>query len=418
VIDPGQVSDPRGSAAVLAGAFVFFLVGCILLLASGASLSTVHAFAAFIVLAIVAAANQLIPVLGGAPPCAPRAVIATSLPLALGFAALIAAFAGAPLFVPAAVLLGGGALAWVAWSIRRLMQGTLEGRMRLVLGAAIASFALAASLGAAMAFAFGADSRRLLGLAPAHALLAIVAFASALVVAISLRLVPMFALAHTSPRRYDLVPAWAAIAVGVVGAASVAGGHRACLTAAFAVALVALAIGATTHVRTLRARLRRRLDVSLRFAIAAWCFAFGAALAALVASWRPACAGAAVSFAILGWLTLSIVGYGYKIAGFLAWQLAKARASAAPLPPLATAVPERPALAALALLSLGAAASGVTLVAAPQLVRAAFALYAAGGFCAVATLVRIPLLYGKGSSSCKTTPSSGSIPAVSIHPSR
>lgn len=67
-----------------------------------------HAFAAFIVIAIVAASNQLVPVLSGAPRAAPGAVILTSLPLVVGFAALIASFAGAPLFVPSGVLLGGG----------------------------------------------------------------------------------------------------------------------------------------------------------------------------------------------------------------------------------------------------------------------------------------------------------------------
>jgi hypothetical protein len=74
--DPeGGGLSPRVSAAVLAAAFAFFLLDCILLVASGPSLSTVHAFAAFIVIAIVAASNQLVPVLSGAPPAAPGAVI-------------------------------------------------------------------------------------------------------------------------------------------------------------------------------------------------------------------------------------------------------------------------------------------------------------------------------------------------------
>jgi hypothetical protein len=277
----------------------------------------------------------------------------------------------------------------------------------------------AAALGAALAFGLARGTAAILTLAPAHALLAIVAFASTLLLAISLRLVPMFALAHTAERRWDRVPAWAALAVGAAGAVAIAARHVACLEVALLVAIAALAVGATTHLRTLRARLRRRLDVSLRFAIAAWAFALCALLAALVTPLLPSCGAAAVAFAILGWLSLSIVGYAYKIAGFLAWQTAKARDAGASLPPLAAAVPERASQLTLALLTLGTAASGLALIASPALVRVALAVYAAGGFCAVATLLRIPLLYRKGSSSCTTPkPSSVSIPAASIRPSR
>lgn len=408
MIDPERVSDPRGSAFVLAEAFAFFAAGCVLLPASGASLATLHAFAAFVVLAIVAAANQLVPVLAGSETAPSRAVVLASAPLALGFAALIAAFEGVvALFPVAGVLLGGGALLWTGWTIARIARGRLEGGTRAVLGAGIGAFALAALAGAALAFGIAAQAAAVLRIAPAHAILAIVGFASTVLIAVSRRLVPMFALAHTAERRLDALPPWLALGAALAAAAG------APLPLVFAVALVALALGARTHLRSLRARLRRTLDVSLRYALVAWGCGFLAALCALASvTVRPQAAAGAVALGVLGWLAISIVGYAYKIVGFLAWQDARARAPGATLPALAAAVPEKPALVALALLGIGALATAAR----PS--TASFALYGAGGLCATATLARIPLLFRKGSPCPKPTASSVSTRAASIRPSR
>ncbi|HEY9179109.1 MAG TPA: hypothetical protein VIO32_00215 [Candidatus Baltobacteraceae bacterium] len=47
-----RVSDPAGSGWVLVFALAFYALGCLLLAFAGASLGALHAFAAFIVLAI------------------------------------------------------------------------------------------------------------------------------------------------------------------------------------------------------------------------------------------------------------------------------------------------------------------------------------------------------------------------------
>ena len=120
------VSNPLGSGAVLAAAFAYYLVACVLLLISGVSLVTLHAFAAFITLAIVAASNQLVPVLTGTPPKPPIAVIAAGIPLAAGFTLLIMGFAGMATFVEAAALLGTGSLYWTVWMIMRVAGAKLE----------------------------------------------------------------------------------------------------------------------------------------------------------------------------------------------------------------------------------------------------------------------------------------------------
>jgi hypothetical protein len=424
MIDPNRVGDPRGGAAVLAAAFVYFLAGCALLVATGASLASMHAFAAFIVLAVVAASNQLVPVLVGARPCAPAMVIGASIPLVVGFGILIAGFAGATgLFAPAGAVLAVGALGWVAWMLARVTGGKLEPETRAVFAISLLGLAAAAILGAMMAFSLsGTTTPDFLHFAPAHASLAIIAFASVLVVAISRRLVPMFALSHADDSRLQCGTPWLALVVGFGAAAALlaTASQALLLRGALILALAVLAVAAFGHLRTLRARMRRKIDISLRYAATAWSFAFLAAGLALTATWWPPAAPAAVACAVLGWLSLSIVGYAYKISGFLAWQFAKQRTPTASLPPLAGAVPEIPARLALAMLAVGTLAGAATLTIEPRIQTIAFTTYALGGGLAVVTLLQAPLRYLKGAAVCPTTipppKSSTSIPAGSIHP--
>lgn len=422
--DPDHVSDPRGSAAVLAVAFGYFLVGCAFLVATGASLASMHAFAAFIVLAIVAASNQLIPVLVGARPCAPALVIGVSIPLAVGFGLLISAFAGGSgLFTTAGAVLAVGVLGWVGWMLVRVASGKLEPETRMVFAMSLLGLAAAAVIGAMMAFSLsGTRTPNFLRFAPAHASLAIIAFASALVIAISRRLVPMFALSHTVESGLQRSTPWLALVAGFGTAGAVArdGTSASLLRGALALALAVLAVAAFGHLRTLRARLRRRLDISLRYAATAWSFAFLAAGLALAATWWPPAAPAAIACAVLGWLSLSIVGYAYKISGFLAWQFAKQRAPGASLTALAGAVPELPARLALAVLAVGTLAAAAALTIVPGIQAIAFFTYALGGVLAVVTLLRAPWRYLKGAAACLTTvpppTSSASIPVGSIRP--
>ncbi|HVA36486.1 MAG TPA: hypothetical protein VNJ51_02605 [Candidatus Dormibacteraeota bacterium] len=388
-----SVGDPVGSGIVLAVAFAYFLCGCVALAAQGASLLALHAFAAFVVLSVVSASNQLVPVLTGARPLPPRGVLTMAAPFAAGFALLLAAFAGAGgLFPAAGILLLAGAALWSVWTVARIARAPLEGQTRAAVTIAAAAFLVAAGLGAAMALALGGRAAPgLLALAPAHASLAVVAFASTLIVAISYRFVPMFALAHTDEGRWTRSAQWLVAGAGVLGAAAAA--WPAWQRAAFALAVVAALAAMAVHLRTLRARLRKRLDVSLRYAAAAWVSAVAAGLCAVAATWRPGAGSSAVALAVLGWLALSIIGYAFKIVGFLAWEHARRVAPDASLPPLGEAVPMRAANAALALLAVGALAVAAALGAAPGLLRSAAAVYAAGGVSAVVILWSVAWRY-------------------------
>lgn len=408
--DQSHAGHPAGSAAVLGLALAFFLAGCALLVTHGATLPALHAFAAFIVLAIVAALDQLVPVLTGAPPASPLIVTAFGIAFAAGFGLLVTAFLGTGTFASAAVALGATAVAWVGWTVSRLMRAVLEREIACVLGGATAAFGLAAALGAGMALELAGHVRGMLILARVHGTLAIAAFASVTIVAVSYRLVPMFALAHVSPRRWERLPA-AAILVCASAATSPPFGAR----LAFAAMLAMMALAARTHLVSLRGRMRRRLDVSLRYAFAAWFFAFAAAGLALAATWIPGAARPAVVCAVLGWLSVSVLGYAYKIAGFLLWQIAKERHPGAALTPLSAAVPERPTTIALVLLVLGAAGAVCTDGLAAPYARLSFALYALGGLIAVATCARLGLLFLKGRA-CPTP--FASTTADSLRPNR
>lgn len=386
-----RVSDPVGSGWVLAEALAFFFIGCMLLAFGGSSLGALHAFAAFIVLAVVAALNQLLPVLTHAPVARPQAVIGLAAGFGIGFALLIVAFYGAPTFAAAGIVLALASAAWVLWNVARLFAGRDERSTRALMACAVMAFAVAAGIGASMACALaGRCTAATLGLAPLHAFLAIAGFASLLIAAISFRFVPMFAVAHGDA--YGRRGAqWAAVASVVVAAGSlgVPVGLRIGLLGLLA---SAVSMGAS-HVRTVAARLRKRLDVSLRYGLVAWSLAIVAIAVAIAAVTYRELQAAAVILAVLGWISISILGYAYKVAGFLVWQTAKEREPAAQLPPLSTAVHLPLAYAALGLLGSGAVIAAVCSAIFPNRVGVGYGIYALGGVAAVATLVKLASIY-------------------------
>ncbi|HET6895801.1 MAG TPA: hypothetical protein VFH72_10515 [Candidatus Baltobacteraceae bacterium] len=386
-----RVSDPLGSGAVLAVALAFYLAACVLLVFTGPTLGALHAFAAFIVLAIVAALNQLLPVLTHAPVARPQAVLAVAAGFALGFALLIGGFYGAPTFFAASIVLAVSALAWVIWNIARLFMGREEMQTRALMACAVLAFAVAAAIGASMAAALGGRGAvSSITLAPLHAAIAVLGFASLLIVGISYRFVPMFAVAHGTAYGRRLVQ-WFAVAAVVVVTAFVF--QPIALRAGLAgLAAAAIVIG-RAHVKTLASRLRKRLDVSLRYGSVAWAFGVLALAFAFAATWQPKFWSAALITGVLGWICITILGYAYKVAGFLAWQTAKERDPAAQLPALSGAVNLPVAYSALAMLALGTLAAAIFSIAWPEHVELGCDLYAAGGVCAVTALSRLASLY-------------------------
>lgn len=344
---------PLASIAVLALAIAFHLTGAVLLAAGAPPLAALHAFAAFVVLSIVATSHQLVPVLLRVPPTPWSRTVLPAGGFALGFALLIAAFMGAPLFAAAGTVLAIAAALWCCFIGARIVRAVSERQTALAMGASVASFAAAAWIGVWMAYDFAASRAPEQHLAGMHGVLMIGAFASMLIVAISYRFVPMFSLAHADAYGARAVQ-WVFFAGALAGAVS---GAR----WAFALALAALILLAYQHVRTLKRRLRKRLDPSLIFGAAAWLLAIAAALDATVAGLRAENAFALVALAVLGWLTITVFGYGLKICGFLSWQLARQRSPESALAPLVDAIPVRIAYAALALLCGGVAgiAAGV-----------------------------------------------------------
>lgn len=402
IAPPGTISDPRGTLGGFGIAFVFLIAGSLALAVNGPSLlahptafptlAVVHAFAAFIVLSIVAAAHQLVPVVTGGRTLPAWVALAFAAPIAIGFALLVASFEGAGLFGPAGIVLAVGIGSWSLATLARLTFAPREFRLRIALGIAVAALLGAATIGTQMALTFGgATSGGWLRLAPVHALLAIAGFASAAIVAVSYRLVPMFALSHTDDGIRRFLPALGVPALAVVAALCWFGPVwiLRSLLAALLVAVVAFII---IQAGVLRRRLRRVLDVSLRYAVVTWSFAILALLAALSATVAPSLAPVPVILAVLGWITPAILGYAYKIVGFLAWQRAKERYPQAQLPPLSGAVDLRLAEFALFALALGGlgsaiAATGPTLLGIPEI------LYCAGVLLSLTALARIIARY-------------------------
>ncbi len=386
-----RLNDPLGSGFVLAGGLAFFILGLFLLVFTGASLGTLHALAAFIVLAIVAALNQLLPVLTHAPVARPQTVVAVAGGFALGFLLLIGGFFGTPTFFAAAAVLSMTALAWVTWNMARLFTGKEEGQMRALIACALLAFGVAAGIGASMAGGLaGRWAAATISLAPLHAAIAILGFASLLIVAISYRFVPMFAVAHGSAYGKRSVQ-WFAVA-GVVTITTLLY-HPLGLRIGLAGLFTAACVIARTHTKTVAFRLRKRLDVSLRHGSVAWVLGIVALAAAFAATWNPRLWLASLTLGILGWLCITILGYTYKVAGFLAWQTAKERDPSAQLPALSGALSPLTAHVGLALLAFGAVVSAAFDVVNPAHAQLGYDLFAAGGACAVAALSKLVSIY-------------------------
>ena len=390
-----RISDPAGSGSVLALALTFFLAGCVLAAFSGPTLGALHAFAAFIVLTVVAALNQLLPVLITAPVARPAVVMAFGAAFAAGFALLVAGFYGYATFAAAGIVLTCAAAAWVAWNLVRLLRGVRERQTRIMIALAVLAFVAAAAAGSLMAAALGGDaSAHLLALAPMHAVLAAGAFASVLVVAVSYRFIPMFAVAKGNAYGKRAVQ-WILAAGCVAAACAAAAGHRPGLQIALAAVLLCGAWIGATHVRTVAVRLRRRLDVSIRYAAAGWAFGLLGCALAIAATVDARFGTAAVIAIVCGWLCITTLGYIFKVAGFLSWQSARERhaASVAALPALSGAVDLRLAIPALVLLCAGTLGAVIASIAWPTALRESLDAYAAGGLFALAAYGKLASTY-------------------------
>lgn len=376
------------ASVVLIGlGIVFHFGGAVLLLAKAPPLAALHAFAAFVVLAVVAALHQLLPVLLGVAPLPWKLTFGAGLGFAIGFGLLVAGFFGEPTFGAAATILALSATLWCVAILARVVAARLERFTATAIGVAVCAFGVAAGIGVTMAYDLAHGSGFLPRLPGIHGSLMVLLFASVLIVTLSYRFVPMFALSHAGAYGKRL------LLLGIVAVLLVA-----TLTPdrrpALAAAAVLLSILAFQHARTLHARIRVKIDASLIYAACAWAFALVATVVAAIVGVNAATATALIALAMLGWLSITIFGYAMKILGFLSWQLARARAPNASLSPLRDAIPATLAGCALGALAVGALAVAASNVAGFERVAVpAAALYVVGSGLSAVVLGRIALPY-------------------------
>lgn len=160
----------------------------------------------------------------------------------------------------------------------------------------------------------------------AHAHLAAFGCASLLIFGLSYQLVPMFAVTHLHDRF-----AWPALGLGGVGVLAVAAGSLAQLTPATRLGAVLMAASSLLWSvdvwRMYRSRTRKQLDVGLAISYSALPYLLAASAMGLLLAWGVALPGVPGARLVAvyglcglgGWITLSIVGWFYKIMPFLGW---------------------------------------------------------------------------------------------------
>lgn len=180
-------------------------------------------------------------------------------------------------------------------------------------------------------YGFFADHR---ALARIHMTLALFGFMGILVTGFSRILIPMFALSRSVPDG----PGWIHLALGLLAGTVFVGGIGAHVqpleTAGAALALVAASIYLMQMLRTLRARMRKRLEWPLWLIIASWCFlALGMVAGFLVTlGWMPGSGATLFGVLVLmGWQLSFLLGVLARIMPFLASMHAARRDG---LPPL------------------------------------------------------------------------------------
>jgi hypothetical protein len=156
-----------------------------------------------------------------------------------------------------------------------------------------------------------------------HLHVAILGWAFVMIVGVSHRLLPMFLLAHGADSKWTK----RAIVLLVTGVVLLAIGINARIAAVEWGAVVCLEAGVGCYLRQAhafyRARVRRRIDVGMRFAATALGFLAVAAVLGAVLLWRgPSATRLATTYVLvglLGGIILFVVGFFYKIVPLLAW---------------------------------------------------------------------------------------------------
>lgn len=335
---------PMGSNALLAGehfvaAAGFLVAGAIGLawiapeLASGAYPSprvagVTHLFTlGWLTTAIFGAFYQLLPVALDAPIRVPRMGHASFAALVPGVALLAAGVVtGSVPLHHAGIALVGGAIVLatinIGWSLAHARRrDETWAAVVIALTMLCSTLVLGIVLLHNLHTGFLAAAR--IRVLATHLHVALVGWVLVTIVGMSHRLLPMFLLAHGTDTRWTR-RALALLASGVVTLAAGLTVQIAPL-AWIGVALLECGVAAfLVQARgCFRARLRRRLDIGMRFAAVALCFlASAAALGPIVLAFgasSPRLGTAYVALGLLGGIVLYVAGYFYKIVPFLVW---------------------------------------------------------------------------------------------------
>jgi hypothetical protein len=228
-----------------------------------------------------------------------------------------------------------------------------------------------------------------------HLHVALVGWALMMMVGVSHRLLPMFLLSHGGDTRWTkralllLGPGVVALSVGLARRIDVATWAGAAMLEAGVACFVWQALA------FYRTRVRRRIDVGMRFAGTALGFlTMSAILGAMVlvrGPLHPRLATANVAVGLLGGIILYVVGFFYKIVPLLAWTVRyRDRMGSGSAPTVAQTFSARVAHVQLALMALGVTllASGVA-AASVHVTRCGALLFLGGVILFVTQIVRV-----------------------------
>ncbi|HEX6533377.1 MAG TPA: hypothetical protein VF041_02200 [Gemmatimonadaceae bacterium] len=217
-----------------------------------------------------------------------------------------------------------------------------------------------------------------------HLHVAIVGWALVMIVGVSHRLLPMFLLAHGADTRWTR-RALALLAGGVV---ALAVGLATPIASVAWLGALLLEGGVACFLWQVhafhRVRVRRKIDVGMRFALTALGFlAASAVMGPAVLAMGPAHARLATAYVatgLLGGIVLYVVGFFYKIVPLLAWTAHfRGRMGSGPVPTVAEMYSARLAHVQLALMALGVALLvGGIVGAAPHVARCGAVLFLVG----------------------------------------
>jgi hypothetical protein len=227
-----------------------------------------------------------------------------------------------------------------------------------------------------------------------HLHVAIIGWALMMIVGVSHRLLPMFLLAHGVDVRWT----GRSLSLLAAGVPLLAVGIIMQLTPVSWAGVALLELGVACFIRQAyafyRARVKRTLDIGMRFATTAIGFQVVSALlgvAVLAAGGHGRIATAYVTIGVLGGIVLFIVGFFYKIVPLLAWTAHyRGRMGKAPVPTVAETFSTRAAQVQLALMASAIALLGLGIgFGSTHVTRCGAVLFLAGVLVFVSQITRV-----------------------------